>query len=43
LHTALINSKRDVSLDSLHIQQVKAQQQPPRLKLAVVKAALALD
>jgi hypothetical protein len=41
LHTALINSKRDVSLDYLHMHQVKAQQ-PARLKLAEVKAALAL-
>ena len=30
------------SLDDLHIQQVK-EQQPARLKLAEVKAALALD
>ncbi len=41
-HTTLINSDRDVRLDDLHIQKVKAQQ-PPRRKLAEVKAALALD
>ena len=41
LHTALINSKRDVSLDSLPMQTVKAQQ-PARLKLAEAKATLAL-
>jgi hypothetical protein len=41
LHTALINSNRDVSLDSLHMEKVKAQQ-PARLKLAEVKAALAI-
>ncbi len=43
LHALLADAEKLAdSLDDLHMQKGKAQQ-PPRLKLAEVKAALALD